>query len=382
MVSIALIGLGGAGLAFMHQLLNSPLKKWTITIIDPNPESAFSKTWCFWGKPDELSTVKHDMLWDTINVQHNDVLLNRPLKNLNYRCVKGRSFQEQVWAEMSGHPNVNCIQDTAADINYDTTADKVNISTTNHGIIIADYCFSSAKIDRSDTWKPDFYQQFAGGWVRFDKPIFDSNEIMLMDFDVPQVESAVHFAYTLPNSSSDALIEITAFTPTLYSSEHYNTMFLDYLNRLAKNHNTSYTIYDTEEGLIPMDTRPYKRQLNPKTFTLGTVSGMVKPSTGYAFFKMHKQAEFYLSQILSGGSLAAYPETHPRFKFYDDLLLDILKNDPHIAIPIFHQLFNRVHPDTVFEFLRENTSLQAEAGIFMKLPKSPFLKALWRYVFK
>jgi lycopene beta-cyclase len=382
MKSIALIGLGGAGLTFLHQFLQSPLRNWEVTVIDPNPDSAFTKTWCFWGNRDELTSVSHDMLWSTLSVKHGEDNLERPMRHLTYRCVQGSSYHKQVWDQINAHPNVTFLNDQAGDVTYESDQGKVHIQTKKSGMLTADYCFTSASQGRADNWQPRFFQQFAGGWVRFNKPVFNTDDIKLMDFDVPQHNGSVHFAYTLPRNSSEALIEITAFTPELYDAAHFETMFRKYLDQTGQSSSATYEITATEDGVIPMDTRPYVRQVHRNTFTLGTVSGMVKPSTGYAFYKMHQQALFYIRQLESGKPLRALPDASSRFRFYDDLLLDILKNDPHSTIAVFHKLFKDVPVDTVLEFLRENTSITSEVMIFMRLPKTPFLKALWRYVFK
>lgn len=380
MKSIVLIGLGGAGLAFVHQFLQTDTKDISLTVVDGNLHSAYSKTWCYWAGEEELRAIRNDMEWTSMTVGAAGAKIDKPLTGLTYRCVQGSTYHSQVWKGIQSDDRITVVRDVVTAIRYEETSQRVSIHTEKSGPLTADFCFTSAPGNRQG-WEPSFYQQFAGGWVTFDKPVFDATSLTLMDFNITQHDGSVHFAYILPRNAREALIEITAFTPRKYTGDHYNRIFRDYLHRIAAANGSAWEVTLPEEGIIPMDTRPYERQLNPRTFTLGTVSGMVKPSTGYAFYRMQDQAAYYLKQLRMDTTVLPYPETHPRFRFYDDLLLDILKHEPHATLSILHQLFKHTKGDRVLEFLRENTTLLQEAMLFATLPKTPFLKALWRYVF-
>lgn len=380
MVTIALIGMGGAGLAFIHQLIQSPFKDWELFVIEPQKGSSRDKTWCYWVEHDELTSVKHNFAWNTISVHNDGDRILRNLQKYSYKCVQGSAYYQQVSADMATLPNITIVEDVATDITWDESFQKVQVQTSGSGMVTCDFCFTSARTSQSASEKPSFLQQFAGGWVSFDKPVFSPDTVRLMDFDIQQHPNSVHFAYVLPESPANALIEITAFTPTTLPATHFNDMFITYLDSLADQHGASYTIREPEQGIIPMDINQYPRMLNERTFTLGTVSGMVKPSTGYAFYRMQAQARHYITQLETDSPLTPYADTPGRFRFYDALLLNMLKHDPHATLHVFHTLFKKVPVDTVLDFLKESTSLLREASIFLRLPKTPFLKALWRHV--
>ena len=163
---------------------------------------------------------------------------------------------------------------------------------------------------QQDRASSPFLQQFAGGIVAFDKPVFDADTLTLMDFKVDQHPGSVHFAYVLPHDANKALIEITAFTPELYSEAHFHKAFIRYVERIASTKNCGYRLLEPEQGVIPMHIGHHARKLNPHTFTLGTQSGMVKPSTGYAFF-CDASAGPVLHQRTDGGVGAHYEPTPP-----------------------------------------------------------------------
>ena len=73
-----------------------------------------------------------------------------------------------------------------------------------------------------------------------------------------------------------------------------------------------------------------------KWLNIGTRAGNVKPSTGYAFKNMYKQAK----SICSKKDLQANKVSpNQRFLFYDQLLLIILTLWPTKGKPIFEKLF-------------------------------------------
>jgi hypothetical protein len=59
-------------------------------------------------------------------------------------------------------------------------------------------------------------------------------------------------------------------------------------------------------------------------------------------------------------------------------MLNIIDKEPELMVPVFDRLFKGNSIDSIFTFLDEKSTLAQDAYIFMKLPKAPFLKAVWR----
>ena len=76
--------------------------------------------------------------------------------------------------------------------------------------------------------------------------------LTLMDFKVDQHPGSVHFAYVLPHDANKALIEITAFTPELYSEAHFHKAFIRYVERIAIDQKTVGTgSWNRSRGSFP-----------------------------------------------------------------------------------------------------------------------------------
>lgn len=71
-----------------------------------------------------------------------------------------------------------------------------------------------------------------------------------------------------------------------------------------------------------------------------------------------------------------------RFWFYDLLLLDILYRHNELGSSIFSSLFRKGNPVLIFKFLDEESNLLEDIKVILKCPKVPFIKALFRSIFR
>lgn len=120
------------------------------------------------------------------------------------------------------------------------------------------------------------------------------------------------------------------------------------------------------------------KEMYPNVINIGTAGGAVKPTTGYAFSRIRQQAAQVCAQLESGQYPDSTVKSPVRFRFYDQLLLNILQNRGDLGKGIFSSLFRYTPIETIFRFLAEGTKLWQEAKIFLRLPIPTFLKAVWR----
>jgi len=108
-------------------------------------------------------------------------------------------------------------------------------------------------------------------------------------------------------------------------------------------------------------------------FRTGSGSGKVKPSTGYAFKEMARDAIHIVKSLNNEKPPQRVIQRSGRFAFYDRLLLKILESHPHRGKEIFENLFHHVKGTRVLQFLEEKTSFIEDISIFMALPKVLFM---------
>jgi lycopene beta-cyclase len=115
-----------------------------------------------------------------------------------------------------------------------------------------------------------------------------------------------------------------------------------------------------------------------RIINIGVKAGALKPTTGYGFLTMRSHGKAIAHAIKFDLPIPRIYRKR-RFRFYDTLLLHILRSTPQKGKPIFERLFDKQPATRVLKFLDEKTSLWEEVGIFSRLQISWFLKALFQY---
>ncbi|MFM7544406.1 MAG: beta-carotene 15,15'-dioxygenase, Brp/Blh family, partial [Ignavibacteria bacterium] len=211
-----------------------------------------------------------------------------------------------------------------------------------------------------------------------EEPQFDSNTFTMMDFSVDQ-SIATQFVYILPFSSTHALIELTRFGANPIDYEYAQEQLKEYCREKQFG---SYVIETEEQGIIPMSSCTLQEESRSHgLFRTGSGAGKVKPSTGYAFKEMARDATHIVKSLNYEKPPQRVIQRSGRFAFYDRLLLKILELHPHRGKEIFEDLFHHVRGTRVLQFLEEKTSFIEDIVIFMALPKALFMKYAIKDIF-
>jgi lycopene beta-cyclase len=370
---IVILGGGCAGMQLMHQLIHhAAYKGETILILDADQTHLQSKSWCFWHNTNAhpYQSIFHTT-WNSLIIGFPEGIQEKLIEPYRYSFIKSETFFEFHFNEIKQRPAVNYATDTV--LSYQKLNDQFVINT-NNGTITTPALFSSfwhpTQVDNGSNLF--LKQQFYGWEIKTEQPVFNANAATLMDFDIPQT-NGVNFAYVLPYSPQHALIEITGFCADNYSIEFFESVLKQYI---AAKWPCNYQIIKTEQASIPMTNFAFTRFTDEGAIAIGTAAGMVKPTTGYAFNRIMRDsillADAYFKQTM--------PEVFKpsRFKFYDRLLLQLLKQTPAKALFILMQLFRKVSYQAILQFLDEDSTLYQEALLFAKLPKKDFLKQIVR----
>jgi len=218
-------------------------------------------------------------------------------------------------------------------------------------------------------------QHFRGWRIRTSTAMFDADVATMMDFRVDQSDG-VCFVYVLPYSDNEALVECTVFSAALWNAELYETRLQAYIANILGA--TDYETIATEVGVIPMTDRRPNRVHGPSWFAIGTAGGLTKPTTGYTVARCVRDAEHMMASYKRTGLFSLPPAPHGRFRWYDRLLLRIIRDEPHQIPTILWTLFSRNPIERILSFLDEGTSIVDEVKIFWSLPWRPFLRAITR----
>lgn len=371
---LAIIGGGGAGMSLLWSLAETGyLEQHKVVLIEPEAKDSQDRTWCFWAREDD-PWVKR--LRPCISHYWTETKAEGRLDSLDpyqYYQVRSADFYALVKNKLSGLSHFQWIRE-AARKDSDTETGHIPLA---HIDVRAQKIFDSRIQSRAKKRpKVDLWQSFLGWRIRTDRAEFAPHRMELMNFEVPQ-KGETQFLYFLPTAENEMLIELTRFGQEKIDLDWAADCLKDRLEKELG----SYEVLEQETGAIPMtqalDTHHRQHPAAARLIPIGTAGGAVKPTTGYAFYQMLAHGEA-LAQALKTGSPLPTVYRKSRYRFYDRLLLDILKTEPEQGRPIFKQLFRRVKTPAVLRFLGENMHVREEIPLLLSLPISPFLRALDR----
>ncbi|RYG02445.1 MAG: hypothetical protein EOO02_10565 [Chitinophagaceae bacterium] len=140
----------------------------------------------------------------------------------------------------------------------------------------------------------------------------------------------------------------------------------------------TYEVVSSEFGVIPMTNHPFPSH-EGRVINIGTAGGQTKPSTGYTFSFIQKQADSIASLL----ALRKFPVVKQnfaakKFNWYDSILLNVLATGKLPGAYVFTELFRKNKIADVFRFLDNESTLIQDLRVIRSLPVLVFAKAAFR----
>jgi lycopene beta-cyclase len=219
-----------------------------------------------------------------------------PLGKFRYHKIRGIDFYNHSHAIISRYPNVNILKGNVESITDTSTGAIVVVNGVEYG---ANYVFDSI-LNPSDllpeTLGYHFLKQHFLGWeIETQHPAFDPQTPTLFDFRTPQ-NQAMRFIYLLPESPTRALVEYTLFSQFLLTKGEYEDALRNYLIQVLNI--PTFHILDIEQGSIPMTDMPFPRAGGKHILNIGTKGGRVKPSSGFAFWRIQEDTHAIIQSLI------------------------------------------------------------------------------------
>jgi lycopene beta-cyclase len=350
-------------------------------LVDRDSKQHNDRTWCFWGSPQTpfVDIARHS--WQKIAIRDGDFERIFPLggddtPGWRYWMVRGIDYYDHARARLRNHPNVEFRLGSVEA--FQEEAQRVLV-TVDGETLAARWVFDSiirpGDLELDPARQHVLKQHFTGWEIETPHPVFDPSTATMFDFTTPQKDD-LRFFYVLPFSETRALVEYTIFSPALLPDEEYDAALRAFIRgRLGIE---QYTVDFVEHNWIPMTDYPFARRAGARIMNIGTKGGLVKPSTGYAFKRMQRDALAIVASLVQYGNPFQIARSPRRYWFYDRLLLQILYRQGQKMKPIFVQLFARNPIARIFHFLDEDAAPGQDLALIASLPPWPFLKALLR----
>ena len=348
-----IIGGGCAGLSLAYELeIHKKLKNKTLAIIEPRKEYKRDKTWSFWKvTPHNFDDcVKKNWTNFSINITGNTNRLE--CNSYPYQSIDSGLFYEKINNKLRENENIAFFNDLK-EINSENSFIFNSVPTLNKNHL-------------------NLWQHFCGVEIETETDFFDDGIFNLMDFDCEQRES-VHFFYTLPYSKNKALVETTWLSKMVDNSQKdYDEQIKNYIekNLNLKNYKITYR----EEGAIPLFYPLIKKERNK--INIGTAGGMTRLSTGYTFLNIQEHSKHIRENLENITNINKF-EISKKYQFLDEIFLRVLEKHPEKMPEIFFKMFE-ASPNTVIKFLSNKSNFFDDLSIILKMPKSIFIKALFK----
>ena len=372
-------GGGIAGLLLASKFSNdSYYNDKSILILDPDfPKIKNDRTLCFWDKKksdwDSLLTSS----WENVIFKNGLEEKSLDLNPLNYKMLSSISFYKYTNSIIKKNTNIQVLNDKV--LNFKDYKSHCLVETNKK-------TYKSSKVFNSildwnsiknDQKFPLLIQHFEGWVIKTKNNFFDSEKATFMDFSIDQ-NSTTQFMYILPFSKTEALVEYTLFSKKLLEENKYKSAIEDYLFKSGVN---DYSIVSKEAGQIPMTCYPFFESNSKNILNIGSAGGWSKPSTGYTFKNIDKNTSKIIDFVKSNSSFKNFINKN-RFWFYDLIFLDVLYEKNHLGKNLFSNMFKKNDPKTIFKFLDNKSSFFEELKIMLSFPKTIFLSAVVKRLFK
>ena len=373
-------GGGAAGLLLLQALReDSFFAEKQILLIEKETKNSDDRTWCFWeaaeGKFDALLTKK----WQQAIFAGLQSKIAFNLHPFQYKMLRSGAFYHHYFPENSPEQNFHFLQAEIKTLETKATFTEVY---TDQGVFSANHVFSSLfdpELLKNQFKYPVLQQHFIGWFIQAPEGSFNPEEIVFMDFDIPQ-KNETRFLYILPLSDQKALVEYTLFSKELLTKEEYENGIRAYLSKINI---TDYTIEEKEQGTIPMSCYPFQSANRSSLLHIGTAGGWTKASTGFTFKKTQREIRRLISFLKTGQPLNAFHRKN-RFWFYDLLFLDVLEKYNHKGSELFSRMFDKNPPVRIFRFLDEKTTFGEELLVLSSFSIKQigwFLAAFFKRIF-
>ncbi|MGA4847225.1 lycopene cyclase family protein [Streptomyces sp. G5(2025)] len=378
---IAIVGAGAAGLSLAYRLRAAPPGHTcpSIVLIDAprGPARPPERTWCFWEARDGEFDMALSGAWDTLRVRAPDgtAVVGSPAP-LRYKMLRSSSFEELVTTRLDREPRVRRLEAEVDDVrDLSGGAEVRGVTPQGESLALrARWVFDSRPLRTLPPARTTLLQHFRGWFVRTDRPVFEPRLADLMDFRTPQPAHGLSFAYVLPMTPYDALVEYTEFSRAALDERAYDEALRGHVTqRLGI---SRFEVVRVEQGVIPMTDARFPRRTGRSVFRIGTAGGATRPSTGYTFAAVQRQARAIASAYHRGRTPVPPPAHARRALAMDAVMLRALDSGRVDGAAFFTGLFRTVPMARLLRFLDGRTRWDEDFRIGLRTPVRPMLRTV------
>lgn len=368
---LVIIGGGCAGLSLAYQLSQFGDNCPRTLIIEERANYTNDRTWCFWDLEDPIHKDLAPYTWKKFTIKNHHVAHEYSCQETPYLMLPSDIFYKNITSAINSNSRIQLL-----------TGEKIVDQVTKEGAWqIPTSTFTATATNVVDTrpiktmTKKDslMWQSFVGYEVELDSPLFNEDQLVLMDFD-SSFKEGLAFIYCLPSSKTTALIEYTVFSEELFVAEQLTTRLVAKISEYTQN--TSYKIVRQEAGILPMGNKEIDQKEDSTYLFAGLFAGAARPSSGYAFQRIQTWAKDCALELKNNHQLKKFKKDSFIQKWMDLLFITVINKNPTIGAKVFEELFKNCEAMTVAKFMSDRSSIWDKLSIVTSLPAITFLLAI------
>ncbi|MBC7646520.1 MAG: NAD(P)-binding protein [Pseudopedobacter sp.] len=357
-----ILGGGASGLSLAYHLTRAGLSKRRILIVERAPKAGNERTWCFWENGDGPFEAAVHSRWQHLWMHGPDSSQKLDIAPYTYKMIRSGDFYALVDDWLERCPNVTRLYGNFERLEELPQGVRVWVDGQ---VLEGKWVYNSLyKPQMAQGGSSHLLQHFRGWVVETEQDHFDPHSATFMDFRTEQ-KGETRFVYVLPLSKRRALVEFTLFSSHLLEDLEYDAGLQDYLTRVLGIE--SYRVLEIEQGVIPMTDAEFPLHPSPHVLNIGTAGGCAKPSTGYTFRRIQRQAQQITSQILKTGDPIYLPSSFDHYRWMDSVMLRVLATGRQGGAEFFSTLFQRNPPLRVLEFLNEESTPAQDLALMLSV---------------
>ena len=371
-IDFIILGGGCSALSLINNIIKKKINNYSFLIIEKRQKYNDDKSWCFWDKNNSQYKNLTESNWDSFsfNYKKKSNILNSSI--YKYFYIRSSVFYENSLKAISNNKNItlklneSILEVKNQDNNYLVITNKAkylskNILDTRNNINV----FNKDSL---------LYQCFLGYEIKLNRNTkYNPSKVLLMH-DMQANKDFFSFSYILPLKKDHILYEFTTFSKSKLSKSYLEKK----LKEKLKNSSIKISkIIKKEFGIIPMGFIN-KKNIPKKSnfFYAGTAAGAVRPSSGYAFFRIQQWAEKASIAIKKNGSFISHPKEKILPHILDKILLKIILNNPQNTPEIFFSFTKNISANSFVRFMSGNANVIDYFKVILAMPKKIILKCL------
>jgi lycopene beta-cyclase len=312
-----------------------------VAVIDPWPLSERPPVhWSYWSR--EPTPYDRFAVGTWLRARVGDAP-PEPIAPFALRLVRSTDVLEAVGEPLGGLP-IEWLRASALSVKM--RADGLYEIETDIGAVRACWVFDSA-CEVEPTFpsprRPRAILSGTGLRVEADGPIFDNGVATLFD---PLDERS--FAYLLPLSPTEALLESASFGPSDLGEDR--EPLLGYLG--SRYPGADFYISHSEYGTIPLGFAP-PRTVGPRHVLIGTKRGLVKPSAGYGVVRIAEDCKRLASLWGQRRPLPTSRRTPQPWRLLDEGFVRLAAKDPRLPMALLSRVMGTIPLAQSLSFISE-----------------------------